>query len=86
MTATDEDMPRLNAACLAVYKCIRNLDRWELPQLAAATGYTEASCSARLRQIRAYLHVGNKGTVLSENLGRGKWIYSLRLYRYSGAA
>ncbi len=85
-TATEEDVPRLSEQCRRVFRVMRDLQPHTLADISAATGDPQASVSARIRQIRAYLKVGNKGDVIRENQGGGLWIYSLRLNRFSGAA
>ena len=81
-------MPRLNEQATRVYKVMRFLGTHTLRQLSAMTGDPEASVSARLREIRAYLHEGNKGTIVRERVpnGNGLHTYSLRLSKYPGSA
>lgn len=85
-TASVDDVPRLSDQCVRVYRVLRDLSPHTLADISAATGDPQASVSARIRQIRAYLKAGNKGDVKRENLGRGLWQYSLTLHRYFGGA
>lgn len=97
-TCTAEDMDRLDAACIAVYRCLLNLDKWTLKMLALSTGYTESSCSARVREIRRYLEDREKpgqkepgpaarGTVKREKTNiRGLNTYRVELKKHFGGA
>lgn len=87
-TCTDEDMPRLNEQTSRVYGALRNLRPWTLRELSIATGDPEASCSARIREIRRYLETDGKGTVLRTRVegGNGLHHYTMRLTKYCGAA
>ena len=93
-----EDTLRLNAQCTRVYRALRDLRPHTLAEIAATTGDPEGSISARIRECRAYLEdrkrgglvpgPAAKGTVLKEKIPgkRGQHKYTMRLYRYSGAA
>jgi hypothetical protein len=48
---------------------------WTLPQLAAATGYPEASISARIRDLRKPKFGGH--TVERRHVSKGLWEYRL---------
>lgn len=87
-TCTAEDLPRLNEQALRVYGVLRDLRPHTLRDIAASSGDPEASVSARIRQIRDYLELGGKGTVLAESVSepRVHWLYTLKLNRYYGAA
>ena len=87
-TAEPIDVARLNEQTARVYAAVRDLRPWTLKSLAAKTGDPEASVSARLREIRRYLHEGSKGTILRERVegGNGLHTYTMRLNKYSGAA
>lgn len=87
-TCEAQDMPRLNEQAMRVYRVMKFLGTHTLAQLSAMTGDPEASISARLREIRAYLHEGNKGTIIRERVpaGNGLHTYSMRLNKYPGAA
>lgn len=87
-TCEAPDMSRLNEQAARVYKVMRFLGTHTLRQLSAMTGDPEASVSARLREIRAYLHEGNKGTIVRERVpnGNGLHTYRLHLSKYPGRA
>lgn len=87
-TCEAEDTPRLNAQGLDVYHYCRDLRAHTLAEISAGTGHPEASVSARLREIRRYLHDGDKGTILRERVpsGNGLHTYTMKLARYHGAA
>lgn len=87
-TCEQEDLPRIKAQALRVYKFMRDLRPHTLLEISAATGDPEASVSARIREIRTYLEKGDKGTVKRERVegGNGLHTYAMRLGRYPGAA
>jgi len=87
-TYEPEDTHRLNAQGLDVYHYCRDLRAHTLAEISAGTGHPEASVSARLREIRRYLHEGNKGTVLRERVPgkNGLHTYAIRLNKYPSAA
>ena len=87
-TCADADMPRLNEQGLRVYRFMRDLRVHTLREISSGTGDPEASCSARIREIRRYLETNNLGTVKREKVlgGNGLHTYTLRLNRYFGAA
>ncbi len=99
-TCQEIDNPRLNEQGLRVYRFMRDLRPHTLREIAAATGDSEASISARIREIRAYLEGRPKkgdtldvqrpklGTVKRERVegGNGLHSYSMRLNRSFGAA
>jgi hypothetical protein len=97
-TCADIDMPRLNEQGLRVYRFCRDLRPHTLAEISAATGDGEASVSARLREIRAYLEdrqpgsrepgPNARGTIRRERVegGNGLHVYSMRLKPYHGAA
>lgn len=97
-TCTAEDMERLDAACIAVYRLMLNLDKWTLKMLASSTRYTESSCSARVREIRRYLEDREKpgqkepgpaarGTVHREKTTTpGLYTYRVQLKKHHGGA
>lgn len=67
---------------------MRDLQVHTLREIASATGFPEASISARIREIRAYLKIGDKGTVIRKAVdgGNGLHSYEIRLTNYPGAA
>lgn len=84
---TQEENDRLNGGCLRIYNCLRNLDKWTLPQLAAATGMSTQSASARWREVKRYLEKDGKGRGHREPTGeRGHYTYRISLAKYFGAA
>lgn len=87
-TCEEEDTPRLNAQALRVFSAMRSLQKMTLAQISAATGDPEASCSARVREIRRYLKEGGKGDVIRSRVdgGNGLHVYEMRLSRYPGGA
>ena len=82
------DVSRLNEQSRRVFDAMRDLRPYTLAQISAATGDPEASVSARIREIRRYLHLGNKGTIVRERVeGRnGLHTYAMRLNKTHGAA
>lgn len=88
VTCEAQDVPRLNDQAMRVYRVMRFLGTHTLRQLSAITGDPEASISARIREIRAYLHEGDKGTIIRERVpnGNGLHTYSMRIHKYPGAA
>lgn len=99
-TCEEEDVERLNAQCRIVYRVLRDLRAHTLREISAATGVSEPSASARIREIRAYLEGRPRkndppeliraklGTVLRERVEgtRGLFTYQIRLHRFFGAA
>lgn len=87
-TCRKKDMSRLTAQGLVVYGFVRDLGKRTLREISSATGVPEASASARLREIRAYLKIGNRGTVIREEVPgtRGLYTYEVRLTNYPGVA
>lgn len=82
------DVARLNEQATRVYAAVRDLRPWTLRQISAQTGDPEASVSARLREIRRYLHDGNKGTIVRARVPgeRGLFTYAMKLNKHPGAA
>ena len=87
-TCEASDVDRLNAGAMRVYQCLRNLDKWTLPQLAAATGMTPQSASARWREVRRYIEKDGKGMGHREPVpgSPGLFTYRIQLAKYFGAA
>lgn len=94
------DCERLTKQGAAVYRVLRDLRPHGLKEISAAVGAGEASVSARIREIRAYLEGRPRkddppelarvklGTVLREKVAGipGLFTYEIRLNRSSGAA
>lgn len=71
--AEDPDAPRrLTGQLLRVWECVSAGAWWTLPELARSAQGSEASVSARLRDLRKMGHV-----VEREHLGGGVWRYRL---------
>ena len=99
-TCEPEDVERLSQQCRVVYAHLRDLRPHTIREVAAATGISENSVSARFREIRAYLEGrplkndppevvrANLGTILREKVDGvpGLHTYSMRLNRFHGAA
>lgn len=69
------DGKRLGSQMEAVLNLMKDGDAWALKSLAAATGYPEASISARLRDLRKPRFGGH--TITREYIERGLWLYRL---------
>jgi hypothetical protein len=99
-TCEPEDVTRLSEQCRVVYSHMRDLRAHTLREISAATNIPEASVSARIREIRAYLEGrplkndppdlqrAKLGTILREKVDGvpGLHTYSMQLNRFHGAA
>lgn len=87
-TVSKKDMSRLNAQAQRVYNVLRDLRPHTLAEISSATGDPQASVSARWREIRAYLRIGDKGDGIRKSVpGKpGLFTYEIRLNKHSGAA
>lgn len=70
------DAERLGAQAKAVFRRMQERRWWTLRELAAETGYPEASISARLRDLRKVKFGGF--IVDRERVGGGLWRYRMR--------
>ena len=74
ITINDErDNGRLQAQLTEVRLLVTNIGWWTLGEIARATGYPEASVSARLRDLRKPKFGGY--TVERKYVERGLWAY-----------